>query len=68
MLWAAMVAWLLGIGYSFINGNRKLPFTILFLGILDIVGIFNYELGWFGLSILACLAIIILIANKFDSA
>jgi len=67
MFWIAMGAWLVGITFSFINGSRKLPFTILFLGIGDIVGMFNYDLGWIGLSILAGLAVVILIANKMGA-
>ena len=67
MFWIAVAAWLIGVLVSFINGKRKLPFTILFLGVLDIVGIFNFDLGWIGLSFLALLAVVILIANKVGS-
>ena len=67
MLWITIAAWLIGVTFSYINGNRKLPNTILFLGLSDIFGIFYLDLGWIGLSILAGLAIVILIANKMGS-
>ena len=68
LLWIAMAAWLIGVTVSFNNGNRTLPVTIMFLGTLDCVGIFYYNLGWIGLTILAVLAVVILIANKPDAA
>jgi len=67
MLWIAIAAWLIGIVISFNNGSRKLPYTILFLGILDIAGIFYFDLGWIGLTTLAVLAVVILIANKMGA-
>ncbi len=67
MIWFAIAAWLIGVSLSFINGSRKLPYTILFIGILDLIGIFYFDLGWIGLSILALLAVIILIANKMGA-
>ena len=64
MIWIAIAAWLIGICVSFINGSRKLPFTIFLLGGLDLVGIFYFDLGWIGLTLLALLAVVILMANK----
>ena len=63
-----LVAWIVGVVMSFSNGNRKLPLTILLLGLLDLVGIFVFRLGWIGISILAILAIVIHMANKLDMA
>jgi hypothetical protein len=64
MLWLAITAWLIGVSISFIHGSRKLPLNILFLGIIDLVGIFFFGFGMIGMTVLAVLAIIILIANK----
>ncbi len=59
----AIVAWLVGVGISFSNGNRKLPIVVLLLGI----GILVAPTGAFGIAGIALLAAIIWIANKSDS-
>ena len=59
----ALIAWLGGVIVSFYNGNRKLPFTILLLGL----GLLFAPIGIWKLVGLALLAAIILIANKADS-
>ena len=56
----AIIAWAGGI--SLYNGNRKLPITILLLGL----GLMFAPIGAFGIAGIAILAAIIWIANKAD--
>jgi hypothetical protein len=58
----AIVAWAGGIIISFYNGNRKLPVTVLLLGL----GLLFAPIGIWGMAGLAILAAIIWIANKAD--
>jgi len=58
----AIVAWAGGIIISFYNGNRKLPVTVLLVGL----GLLFAPIGIWGMAGLAILAAIIWIANKAD--
>ncbi len=58
----ALVAWIGGVIVSFYNGNRKLPLTVLLLG----VGLLLAPIGFWGTAGIALLAAIIWIANKAD--
>ena len=60
----AMVGWIGGVFISFYNGNRKLPFAILLIGL----GLFFAPIGIWRLVGIALLAAIIWIANKVDMA
>lgn len=66
MFYIVISALLVGIIVSWINHNRKLPLTILTLGVLVLCGGFTMGFGYATVSILAILAVIIWIANKFD--
>ncbi len=68
MAFIVLAAWLVGIIVSFVNGNRRLPFSILGIGILVLAGHFTVGFGIFALLAMAVLAIIIWIANKMDMA
>lgn len=61
-----MAFWAVGVIVSFINGNRRLPFAILLLGIGVITATLKGLLGYYGIAALAILAVIIWIANKAD--
>jgi hypothetical protein len=58
----ALVAWIGGVIVSFYNGNRKLPLTVLLLGVVLLVA----PIGFWGSAGIAILAAIIWIANKSD--
>ena len=58
----AIIAWAGGIIISLYNGNRKLPITVLLLGI----GLMFAPIGAFGIAGIAILAAVIWIANKAD--
>ena len=58
----AIIAWAGGIIISLYNGNRKLPITVLLLGL----GLMFAPIGAFGIAGIAILAAIIWIANKAD--
>ena len=62
MFLVAIVAWAGGVIISFYNGNRKLPITVLLLGL----GLLFAPIGVWGMAGLAILAAIIWIANKAD--
>ncbi|MGB0991832.1 MAG: hypothetical protein ACPG32_05120 [Akkermansiaceae bacterium] len=51
---------------SFVLHNRKLPLTIFTLGVLTLVAQYTVGLGYITIVILALLAAIIWIGNKFD--
>ena len=63
----ALIAWLGGVVVSFANGNRRLPSTVLLLGLVLVVLTFMGKAGYFGLAGIALLAAIIWIANRADS-
>lgn len=67
-MWIILGAWLVAIILSYVNGNRRMPTVILILGLLTLAGTFTGLLGYFGLTILAILTVIIWIANKYDMA
>jgi hypothetical protein len=58
----ALAAWLVGVIYSFSNGNRRLPSIVLLMGIV----LFVAPIGPFKIAGIALLAAIIWIANKWD--
>jgi hypothetical protein len=58
----ALCAWLVGVIFSFSNGNRKLPSIVLVIGIV----LFIAPIGYFKVAGMALLAVIIWIANKYD--
>ncbi len=62
-----MIVWLGAVIMSFVNGRRKLPGTILVLGVLDIFAILFLNIGWLGVAPLAIMAAVLLLANKWDS-
>jgi hypothetical protein len=62
MFLVAIIAWVVGVIISFFNGNRKLPLTILLLGL----GLLFAPIGVWGIAGIAILAAIIWIANKAD--
>jgi hypothetical protein len=62
MFLIAIIAWAGGVIISLYNGNRKLPLTILLLG----VGLLFAPIGVWGIAGIAILAAIIWIANKAD--
>lgn len=66
MFFFAMGAWLVGVVVSLINYNRKLPLTILSIGSVVLYIHYTMGLGHITTAILALLAVIIWIANKFD--
>ena len=68
MFFIVVGAWFAGVVISLINHNRKLPLTILILGGLVLAGQFTIGFGYATVAILAVLAAIIWIANKFDMA
>ncbi len=65
--WITVAAWLTAVIVSYGNGNRIMPTIILLLGIADIAGMLFFSVGWLGLSALAVLAVVMLIANKIDA-
>lgn len=66
MFYIVIAAWLVGVIVSFIYGNRKLPITILLIGIGITVTEFTVGIGYFYISAMAVVAIIIWIANKLE--
>lgn len=62
MFFIALIAWAGGVIISFYNGNRKLPLTVLLLGLVLLFA----PIGIWGMVGLALLAAIIWIANKAD--
>jgi len=58
----ALIAWLGGVVVSFINGNRKMPLTILLIGLVLMFA----PIGVWKLIGIALLAAIIWTANKLD--
>lgn len=67
MLIMVLAVWLTGIAVSFGNGNRKLPITILLLGIGLVIAAFQGLPSHFSFAGIAVLAAVIWIANKADS-
>lgn len=63
----ALVVWIGSIWFSFANGRRKLPLTIMLLGILDLVAIYQFAIGAVGVAILAGLSVVMLLSLKIDS-
>ena len=64
----AIVVWITSLWFSYANGGRRLPFSILALGCADLVAIYYYGLGAIGTAILACLSVVMLISLKVDTA
>ena len=60
----ALCAWIVGVIYSFSNGNRRLPAIVLLIGIV----LFFAPIGFFKVAGIALLAIVIWMANKWDWA
>jgi hypothetical protein len=58
----ALCAWIVGVIFSFSNGNRRLPSIVLLIGIV----LFFAPIGFFKVAGIALLAIIIWMANKWD--
>lgn len=58
----ALCAWIVGVIYSFSNGNRRLPSIVLLIGIV----LFFAPIGFFKVAGIALLAIIVWMANKWD--
>jgi len=66
MFFVVIAAWLVGIIVSLINHNRKLPLSILAIGVLFLVGHFTIGFGFFAIAVMAILCLVIWIANKLD--
>ena len=64
MFLLAILAWISGVTVSLCNGNRKLPLTILAVGVV----LFLAPLGLIRIAGIALLAAIIWIGNKWDAA
>lgn len=62
MFFIVVIGWAGGVVVSLCNGNRKLPLTILALG----VGLLLAPIGFWKTAGIALLAAIIWIANKAD--
>jgi hypothetical protein len=62
MFLLALCAWIVGVIYSFSNGNRRLPSVILVIGTI----LFFAPIGFFKVAGIALLAAIIWTANKWD--
>lgn len=62
MFFIALIAWAGGVIISLYNGNRKLPLTVLLLGLVLLFA----PIGVWGMVGIALLAAIIWIANKAD--
>lgn len=62
MIFIALIAWLGGVIVSFYNGNRKLPLTVLLIGL----GLVFAPVGIWKMAGFAILAVTIWIANKAD--
>ena len=58
----ALIAWLGGVIVSLVNGNRKLPLSILLIGLV----LLFLPIGVWGVVGIAFLAAIIWTANKLD--
>jgi len=63
MFLVALLAWIGGVFVSFHMGNRKLPLTVLLIGL----GLYFAPIGPFKTAGIALLAAIIWIANKADT-
>ena len=66
MFYLVIAAWIVGVGISYYYVNRVLPTIILLIGIAAIALHFTVGLGYFFISIMAILNVIIWIANKMD--
>ena len=66
MFFIVLAAWLAGIITSLINDNRKLPISIFIIGAVATAIQFTVGIGYFYISIMAIISIIIWIANKMD--
>ncbi len=66
MFFIVFGAWLAGVVISLINHNRKLPVSVLLIGIVVLVGHFTIGLGFFTIAVLGILSTVIWIANKSD--
>lgn len=62
----AIIAWLAGLGISFYNGNVKLPVFCLVAGIGLLIAIYTGHGDIIGTVGFVLLAVILIIANKFD--
>lgn len=66
MFFIVIGAWLAGVVVSLINHNRKLPISVLLIGIVVLTGHFTIGFGFFTVAILAILSAVIWIANMLD--
>jgi len=66
MFYIVIAAWLVGVVVSLIYENRKLPITILLIGIGATAAQFTIGLGYAYIAVMAILSIVIWIANKMD--
>lgn len=62
----AIIAWLAGLGISFYNGNTKLPGFCLIVGIGLLIAMFTGHGNIITTVGFVLLAVILIIANKFD--
>ena len=66
MFYLVIAIWLAGIITSFILENRKLPITILIIGILLTTADFTIGIGYFYIALMAILSVVIWISNKME--
>lgn len=66
MFFIVLGAWLAGVVVSLVNHNRKLPLSILGIGILVLAGHFTLGFGFIAVAIMGILSAVIWIANKLD--
>lgn len=66
MIFVVLAAWLVGVGVNFYYGNRWLPLVILLVGAVLTFIHFTSGLGFAYLGVMALLAAIIWISNKFE--
>ncbi len=62
----ALIAWIGGNLLSFVNGNRRLPSVVLLLGLVFVVLTFLGKAGYFDVTGIAILAVIIWVANDME--
>ena len=66
MFFIVIAAWLAGIIISLKFGNRKLPITILLIGLGATATQFTIGLGYTYIVVMAIISVVIWIANKME--
>ena len=66
MFFIVIAAWIAGVIISFKFGNRKLPTTILLIGLGVTAAHFTVGLGYIYIVVMAIISVIIWLANKME--